>query len=268
MTFPSHQQTSVVSQPGERALNLPASLVSAQLATILGLPLFAIAAMRTDHINSTLTQASAQRVTVIASIQNQATYFLQQFRRYLIQQWFKQSYLRWRRTAQAGCQRNSLAINHQNPLSSLAFLGLSNSGSPFFAGANEPSAKVSSQSRCPASSSSAMKVRQTSTQTFCSSQSRRRRQQVLGEGYCGGRSRQRAPVFKTHRMPSTTARFSAKGRPPLGDGWGCGSSGSILRHCSSLNKLLSDRMPQVKLTWGYETTSKNLLLPIVVLQYL
>jgi hypothetical protein len=54
---------------------------------------------------------------------------------------------------------------------------------------------------------------------------------VLGLGYSGGRSRQRAPVLSTHKMPSSTLRLSAHGRPRPE---GCGSNGSIFFHCSSV----------------------------------
>jgi hypothetical protein len=98
-----------------------------------------------------------------------------------------------------------------------------------------------------------MKVRHTSNHTPCSAQSRSLRQQVAGEGKSGGRSRQRAPLFKTHKMPSTTARLSIGGRPPLADGLVLGNSGSILRHCCSLNNGFR-LTPQVNLTRGFETT--------------
>jgi hypothetical protein len=113
-----------------------------------------------------------------------------------------------------------LAIDHHHPLGSLAFLGASDSCAPFLAGANEPSAKVSSHSRCPDSSSSSMKVCQTWSQTPLSSQLRSLRQQVDGEGYWVGRSHQRAPVLSIQSSPSTTWRLSTKGRPPLAEGVG------------------------------------------------
>jgi hypothetical protein len=48
----------------------------------------------------------------------------------------------------------------------------------------------------------------------------------------GGKSRQRAPVLSTHKMPSITARLSFHGRPALEYR---GSSGSSLAHCLSDN---------------------------------
>jgi hypothetical protein len=241
VTFPAHQQTTIVAQPSEGALNFPPSLVTAQRTSILRPGLFAVAPMWTNHLNPSILQSLTQWVTVVTTIQNQAPHFVLPRLRHDLQGWFEQIHLRWRCTAQRGCQRNSLAICHHHPFGSLTFLGASDSSAPFLAGANEPSAKVSSHSRCPVSSNSSMKVRQmkvrhTLSQTSCSCQSRSRRQQVAGEGYCSGKSRQRAPVFKTHKIPSSTRRLSTKRRPPLGEGCSWGSSGSTLRHCCSVNK--------------------------------
>jgi hypothetical protein len=64
----------------------------------------------------------------------------------------------------------------------------------------------------------------------------KRRQHVAGLGYSAGKSRQRAPVLSTHKMPSITARDSVHGRPPRTVRGKRGSSGSILAHCASVNR--------------------------------
>ena len=86
----------------------------------------------------------------------------------------------------------------------------------------------------PRASSSAMKVRQRRSHVPSSSHRRRRRQQGEGLGYSLGRSRHRAPVLSTQRMPSTTARWVTQGRPPRRLRGKRGSSGSILAHCASV----------------------------------
>jgi hypothetical protein len=53
---------------------------------------------------------------------------------------------------------------------------------------------------------------------------------VLGLGYLSGKSFQRAPVLRIQRMPSSTRRLSAQGRPLLER---LGSSGSMCDHCLS-----------------------------------
>ena len=60
-----------------------------------------------------------------------------------------------------------------------------------------------------------------------------RRQHVEGLGYSAGRSRQRAPDFNTHRMPSSTARLSIYRRPPLRLRGNFGNNGSKRFHFAS-----------------------------------
>jgi hypothetical protein len=127
-------------------------------------------------------------------------------------------------------QRNTRAVDHHHPLRSLSALGFSDSVAPFLAEAKLPSKKLSLQSSRPRSSSSCRKARQIANHTPRSSHVRNRLQQVAADGYSLGRSRHRAPVLSTQRMPSSTWRLSAQGRPLLRN---LGSSGLILSHCSS-----------------------------------
>jgi hypothetical protein len=87
----------------------------------------------------------------------------------------------------------------------------------------------------PASSNSWINAIQACSQTPCSSHSDKRRQQVLGEGYCAGRSFQRAPLRKTHKMPSKHRRFATRLRPPLTEIVGFGKSGSTWTPCASVS---------------------------------
>jgi hypothetical protein len=100
--------------------------------------------------------------------------------------------------------------------------------------AKQPSAKVSSHSNCFCASSSDKNLRHIWSQTPCSSHCCRRRQHVLAEGYCLGISFQRAPLRRTHTMPSKTSRLSLGLGPPFEDLLYVGSSGSIFFHCSSV----------------------------------
>ena len=62
----------------------------------------------------------------------------------------------------------------------------------------------------------------------------KRRWQVWYEGNRSGKSFQRAPERKIHKIPFSTARSSQRGRPrPSSRGCTVGSSGSIKAHCSS-----------------------------------
>src|SRR5438105_471206 len=112
----------------------------------------------------------------------------------------------------------------------LPFLVFPTQAPLFFAGAKLPSRNDSLQSRRPFWSNSARNCRQILSHVPSSSHRRRRRQHVLGLGYLSGRSFQRAPVRSIQRMPSSTSRSSAHGRPWLARS---GSNGSILAHCLS-----------------------------------
>jgi hypothetical protein len=136
------------------------------------------------------------------------------------------------RRCQEVSQRHTLAVDHHHPLRPFAPLRVADAGPPFLAGAKLPSAKASAQSSWPWASSWATKARQALSHTSCSSQSRRRRQQVLGDGYCWGKSFHRAPVRNIHKMPSKQGRLGVGLGPPRGDGWGSGNKGAMCSHCA------------------------------------
>jgi hypothetical protein len=132
-------------------------------------------------------------------------------------------------------QRKTRAVDHHHPLRSLAPLGFADSRAPFFAGAKLPSRNASLQFTGWRSFNSPRNARQIVSQTSCSSQSRSRRQHVPGDGNSSGISCQRAPLRRIHKMPSSTLRSLARGRPPLGRRGGCGSKGWILAHWASVS---------------------------------
>ncbi len=238
--FIANHQPSEVADPGDGSFHLPSPLVPPQLAAVLGRGLATIGLVRTDQIDASFLQSGTQRIRVGGLVVNQSARILpgspvssrdrNPFQRRLDQRRFVRG-----RTGKLNSQRNTLAACHHHPLRTLSAFGLSDAGTPFFAGANEPSAKVSSQSSRPCSSSSPRNFRHSVSQTSCSSQSRSRRQQVLGEGYCPGRSFHRAPLRSTQRMPSRQRRSSMRRRPPAADAFTFGNKGSILFHCSSVS---------------------------------
>jgi hypothetical protein len=135
-------------------------------------------------------------------------------------------------------ERNTLAVDHHHPLRTLAAGGTTDVRAPFFADANEPSMNVFSHRSRPRASSSPRKARHIASHVPSSSHCRRRRQHVDPLGYPSGRSRHRAPVFKTQRMPSTTSRLLTRGRPPFGERRGRGRCRSIWTHCASVSRTL------------------------------
>jgi hypothetical protein len=237
--IPANNQTPEVTQPSKGSLDFPPPAIAPQFSTILQLGLFPITPMRADQLNLLDLQPLSQRITVVGLVSDQPPHTLARpaprpaRHLHLLKGLFDQSDFRRRGPSKCASKRNTLAVDHHHPLRTLAALGFSDTGPPFFAGAKLPSAKVSSQSRYWRSSSSARSARQTSSQMFNSSQSFSRRQQVEALGYRLGRSRQRAPLLSTQRMPSKTCRLSCQGLPPLGPAAVLGKSGSSFFHCSS-----------------------------------
>jgi hypothetical protein len=95
--------------------------------------------------------------------------------------------------------------------------------------------KDSLQFNCCRSFNSARNALHTRSQMPCSSHLRSRRQHVEGDGNSLGKSCQRAPLRRIHKMPSSTLRFAAGGLPPRRCFGGGGSKGSIFCHCASVN---------------------------------
>jgi hypothetical protein len=135
-------------------------------------------------------------------------------------------------------QRNTLAVDHHHALRTLSPLGFADVGAPFFADANEPSMNTCSHPIRPRASSSSRNARHMANQVPSASHCRKRRQQVDPLGYPSGRSRQRAPVLRTHKIPSTTSRWLTRGRPPVRERRGRGRCGAIFAHCASVSRTL------------------------------
>jgi hypothetical protein len=133
--------------------------------------------------------------------------------------------------------RYAAAVDHHHALRTFPTTCLADPEAPFFAVTKVASRNASSQSNSPRSSICASSFRQARSQTPCSSHIRNRRQHVEPSGYPSGRSRQRAPVRKTHKIPRKHARLEAHGRPrPSLRRFGSGNNGTNTAHCSSLNK--------------------------------
>jgi len=232
----ANQQSPEVAQPGKGAFDFPTVAVAAQCASIVERRFAASAAMRTDKQYSPVEKPLAQRVAVVGPVGNHSQWSFPGAsssttrHRDAIQRAFGQCHFPRAGRDQLASQRNTLAVDHHHPLRALAALGFADALAPFLAGAKLPSRNDSLQSNLPRWSSSLRNCRQIWSHTSRSSQCRSRRQHVLGLGYSLGKSRQRAPVLSTHRIPSSTWRLSAQGRPRLRT---LGKSGSILAHCSS-----------------------------------
>lgn len=71
VTFVARDEATKVAQPGKEAFDLPATLVAAQFASVLGTGLATIAAVGCDHLNPAFSQFGIQGVGVIGTVANQ-----------------------------------------------------------------------------------------------------------------------------------------------------------------------------------------------------
>jgi hypothetical protein len=238
----ANDQATKIPEPRKSAFHLPATPVAAQRSAILGAWLAAIPAMRRDQFDSSCRQPLPQRITVISAIGNHSRWFLawpsatmspshMDRRERLL---CESDLIRGRRVKLLS-QRNTLAVDHHHPLRALAPLGFSDLRAPFLAGAKLPSRNDSLQLSCSRWFSSAKNARQMVSQIPRSSQSRSRRQHVAGEGNSSGKSCQRAPLRRIHKMPSSTLRSLAGGLPPCGRRGRFGSPGRIFSHWASVS---------------------------------
>jgi len=238
----AHHQSAEVADPGEGTFHDPSPLVPSQPPTVLRRRFTSILAMRGDQFGAAFGQLLAQRVTIIATIADEAGQLLLRTTGsvpspYPDRRQRRRDQLDLRRGSRVKVvsQRKTLAVDHHHPLRPLAPLGLADGGAPFLAGAKLPSRNASLHFNCCRSFNSPRKARQILSQTSCVSQSRSLRQQVEGEGNSSGKSCQRAPLRSIHKMPSSTLRSSAGGRPPRGRGGRWGSNGRIFSHWASVS---------------------------------
>ncbi len=238
----AHNQPAKIAEPSNAALDDPAASVTAQRTTVLQCRLAAVLAVRRDQPDAAPMQAAAQRVAVVALLGDHPLRFLPwptgaMPSSYLDrrQRFLRQPDLVRGRSVKSHSQRKTRAVDHHHPLRPLTPPGFSDRGAPFLAGAELPSRNASLHFTCWRSFNSARNARQMFNQVPCSSHCRSRRQQVVGDGNSSGKSCQRAPLRRIHKMPSRTLRSSARGRPPCGRLGRFGSKGWILAHWASVS---------------------------------
>ena len=217
----TNEETAEVSQVGKGALNFPASFVAAHRPAIVPRRTAPFAPMRAEQDDAALEQTCPQRITVVSAIGNDAQRAALRaaaagaWDRDARQGAFGQGYFGRTGGSELASQRNTRAVCHHHPLCALATFGFTHAEPPFLALAKLPSRKTSSQLSLPRASSCPSKARQILNQSSRSSHSCSRRHQVLAEGYSRGRSRQRAPLRKTHKMPSQNHPLLRPGTPTL-----------------------------------------------------
>jgi hypothetical protein len=180
MIIPDNQ-SSKVSNPGNRPFYFPSSPIASQRPSILSLLFLPIRLMGNNQFYSPFLQSSSQRIRICCFIINKTldsvsrTSGSSSWNKNIIQGFLNQGYFRRGRRVQVVPHRNSLAICHHHPLRTLSTFGFSDAEPPFLADEKLPSAKVSAHLSWPRSSSSARKARQASNQASRSSHSCSRR---------------------------------------------------------------------------------------------
>lgn len=229
----SYDESAEAVQPRNGAFDDPTPAVPAEFATILSGRPDTFLSMRADEINASLGQTISQRIGIRRFVVDQQVRDVICRRR--VQQRLNQIHLGVVCRIDINGQRQAASIGQDHDLGSLAALGLADVFTPFFAGANVPSAKPSRQSIRPLLSSMSSRRFHALSRAPLPVHSAKRRQQVAYDGNRGGRSFQRAPLRRIHKMPSKQALGSAIGRPPLGLGSGLEKRSAISSQCSSLS---------------------------------
>lgn len=242
MVLIAHRDAAGPKQPTEETLDFPAAFVAPENPPILSRRLYSVGLMRRNQFHVPFSQPGVQSIAVIGFVSNESSGKLTNEAG--SQRFFNEGDFMWRSRGHKDGDRKTRAICHCHDLRTLAPLGISHSRPPFLAMTNVPSMKHSDRSRPPRSRTSWASRFKSLSRTPLRTQFWNRRWQVWYEGYRSGRSCQGAPVFKTHRMPLSTARVSFQGRPrPSGRHLGLGISGFRSVHCSSVRSIHSPPPP-------------------------
>ena len=234
MVLMPNEQSSLITQPADRAFDLPSVLITSKTSSVLARGLLATSSMRCNLLNASAAESITKPICVRRFIIDQS---LRTFPCDLnLNQCLDRADLgNLSRHCECG-DRQPLSFRHQQKFCSFTFLGLTHLKTPFFAGENVPSPIACDQSSNFRRSSAFTRRSQALTMTPDSVHWRCRRQHVVKEGYRSGKSCHRAPVFKTHRMPSRHCRAPTLGRPPSGEGAGFSNRSSMRYQCRSLIK--------------------------------
>lgn len=238
----SNLDAAEVLQPCIGAFDFPASSVSPQFAFVVEASVSDIAAIGCDQFGALPFQPHAQRVGIVSAIGDHTpqtrTWTPSPFARHThrTERTFREAVFGDLRGRELRSDRYSAAVDHHHALRTFPATCFADCGAPFLAVIKVASRNASSQSSSLRSSNCPNSLRHAFSQIPCSSHILNRRQQVDPFGYSPGRSRHRAPVRSTQRMPSRHARLDAQGRPrPSLRRLGSGNNGVNIVHCASLS---------------------------------
>jgi hypothetical protein len=237
MTLISDSHTTVVLEPADQPLHLPAALVPPELSPILGLGLGTVGSVRSYHLDALRFERRIKRIGVVRLVTDEPLGSTRH--KPCLESVMHKGDLMRRSTLNVyGEWKTSSVCNHHD-LCTLAPLGLSNAAAPFFATTKVPSMKHSDKSMSARSSKSRANACSTLSSTPERTHCWYRRWHVWYGGYLGGKSIQGAPVRSIQRMPSSTSLLLRQGLPrpilPSARRGGFGISGSKTAHCSSVS---------------------------------
>ena len=234
MIFITHHQTTEVLQPSEEPFDSPATLVATQGTTVLGDGFAAVIAMGGDELYALLSKLSIKSIAVISPVPDK---FLgcgisEALGESVLD---KGDFMRTSRRRVRG-DWNTSAVCHCHEFGALAAPRGANASAPFFAATKVASTKHSPRSSLPRLRKSSANASSTLRNTPARAHCWKRRWQVWYGGKRSGRSCQRAPDRKIHRMPFNTSRSSRRGLPlPSLRLFGLGISDLMIAHCLSLS---------------------------------
>lgn len=233
MVFISSHQSPKVLQPTNRPFDFIAASIATQSPPILQGGFYSVLAVRSDQLDSSPFQADAQGVSIRSLIIQQM--LRQRAKLSDCQQGFDQLAFMRRGAVDQDADWETVPVGQNHDFGSFPTLGFAHASAPFFADENVPSAICSWSCNSPRCCNKCSSRDQARCQIPARVHAACRRQHVLGEGKCLGKSFQRAPLTSTHKIPSMQARVLAIGRPPLGEDVGWGNRSEISCHCSSLS---------------------------------
>ncbi len=239
MTFPTHNQTPEVLQPGEESLDFPPASVTPEFSPVLAVPSGAVTTVRRDQLDSVLLgKKSTHRIAVIPLIGNQSLRLLGH--EPVLDRSLDELLLMRRSTRDPQGDRKTMAVCDCHELGPFADERSTNAIAPFFAPMKEASINVSSRPSCPRANKTSASAQRMPSSTPARCQRWNRRWQVWYGPYRAGRSCHGAPVRNTHNIPFSSCRASRQGRPRLSARRDCPKStkGLIRSHCMSVRSAM------------------------------
>lgn len=147
MKFIASGNSSEVLVPGEQSFDLPSTTVPTQRTTILCSRFFSIDFMRSDELYSPSSKSLIEGVTVIRKIPNNSLRCGAS--KAPGESLFDKGDFMWASRSRVDGDRKTSAVCHCHELRTLAALGFSNSGAPFFATTKVASMKHSASLNLP-----------------------------------------------------------------------------------------------------------------------